>query len=191
MRKHMICLVTITCIAINSSNLFAQSAVAQGLEKKPVDQYIPAIIQAVEDEVYDYNYEDKYFLIDDQGAGDTKPAKISIYISKEISGDGDGIATYKLMPYGEVYRLFVVQKDGLVVLLGDPQRRFPPTGGSMLTVYMTDDEVCSFIQHRATKSYFTIDPDVTKQRLEEAIQRQVKRVGFSYRQYMAQHVKKK
>jgi hypothetical protein len=186
MRIHVIA----TVVAVSCPVLFGQSP-QRSSETKSIDQYIPAVVQAVEDEIYDYNDENKYFLIDDQGAGDTKPAKISIYISKEISNDGDGVAIYKLMPYGEVYRLFVVQKDGLVVLLGDPEKRFPPTGGSVLTVYMTDDKVCSFIQQRATKSYFTVDPSVSKTRLNEAVQRQLKRVGFSYRQYAAKHAQKK
>jgi hypothetical protein len=190
MRARLQLLVAAACVVMGCPILFGQSP-QQAPETKLVDQYIPAVIQAVEDEIYDYNYEAKYFLIDDQGAGDTKPAKISIYLSKEISKDGDGFAIYKLMPYGEVYRQFVVQKDGLVVLLGDPPKRFPPTGGSMLTVYMTDDQVCNLIQHQAIKLYFTVDPGVSKQRLNEAVQRQLTRVGFSYRQYVAKHAQKK
>jgi len=177
-------------VAISCPIVFGQTA-QQSPEMKPVDQYIPAIIQAVEDEIYDQKYEGEYFLIDDQGSGDSTPAKISIYISKEISKDGDGVAIYKLMPYGEVYRLFVVQKNGLVLLLGDPHNRFPPIGGSVLTVYMTDDKVCDFIRNKATKSFFTVDPEVSKQRLSEAIQRQLSREGFSYRQYWAKHPRKK
>jgi hypothetical protein len=159
---------------------------------KSVEPYIPAIVQAVEDEIYDHGYETNYFEIDNQGAGDTTPAKISIYISKEISEDGgDGIAVYKLMPYGEVYRLFYVRQDGLVMLLGEPEQRFHPTGGSMLTVYMSDDDVCDFIMRQAIKSSFVVDPEVSKQRLSEAIRRELKRTGFSYRRYAAQHPKKK
>ncbi len=177
-------------VAAYSLVSFGQSLQADS-ETRPVDQYIPAVVQAVEDEIYDYNFENRYFLVDDQGAGDTKPAKISIFISRNISKDGDGVAIYKLMPYGEVYRLFVIQKDGVVVLLGDPQKLFLPTGGSVLTIYMADEKVCSFIQQRAIKSYFTVDPGVSKQRLDEAVQRQLNRVGFSYRRYLAKHAQKK
>jgi hypothetical protein len=183
-------LITTACMAISSPAFFGQSP-QQVPETKPVDQYIPAIIQAVEDEIYDHKYEVNYFLIDDQGAGDTTPAKISIYITKELSKDGDGVAVYKLMPLGEVYRLFVVQKDGLVVLLGDPEKGFPPIGGSVLTIYMSDDKVCSFIQQKTIKSHFTVDPGVSKQRLSAAIQRQLQRTGFSYRQYASKHAKKR
>jgi hypothetical protein len=190
MLKHRQMLIGVAYIVIGCTVSLGQSA-SQLHVTKPVDQYIPAIIQAVEDEIYDYKYENNYFLIDNQGAGDSTPAKIGIYISTELSQDGDGVAVYKLMPYGDVYRRFVIQKNGLVTLLGNPQKRFPPIGGSVLTVYMSDDDVCDFIQHRSIKSYFIVDPNVSKERVEEAIQRQLKRVGFSDRQYSAQHPKRK
>jgi hypothetical protein len=190
MRNYIWLLLALTFATVSGPILCGQTA-QEVPEAKAVDQFIPAVVQAVEDEIYDYNYEGNYFLIDDQGAGDRTPATIGIYISREISKDGDGVAIYKLMPYGEVYRHFVVQKDGLAVLLGDPQKRFPPIGGSELTIYMSEDHVCSFIQHQSIKSYFTVDPSVSKQRLVEAIQRQLKRVGFSYRQYASKHVRKK
>jgi hypothetical protein len=43
---------------------------------------------------------------------------------------------------GEVYRLFSIRKDGVVVLDGNPQNEFPPTQTSLKTLYMNDDEVC-------------------------------------------------
>jgi hypothetical protein len=167
-------------------------SVGQASQKVPTaDVVIPAVVQAVEDEIYDLNEEGKYFLIDDQGSGDRTPATISIYISKDISANGDGIAVYKLMPYGEVYRYFVVRDDGLVVLQSDPHHGFLPIGGSVLTVYMSADDVSDFIVHRSIKSAFVVDPAVSNQRLHDAIQRQLKRTGFSYRRYFAQHSKKK
>ncbi|MGA1982947.1 MAG: hypothetical protein ABSG84_10750 [Acidobacteriaceae bacterium] len=153
-------------------------------------QTVQAVVQAVEDEIYDLRDEDKYFMVDNQGAGNTTSAKISIYISKELSADGDGVAVYKLMPYGEVYRYFVVRGDGLVVLSDDPHKGFLPNGGSMLTVYMSDEDVCAFIS-RSIQSSFLVDPEAPKQRLDQAVQRQLKRTGFSYRQYSATHAKKK
>jgi hypothetical protein len=166
-------------------------AAPQPQKETVVDALVPAIVQAVEDEIYDLHEEGKYFLVDDQGAGNTTPATIAIYVSKEISANGNGVAVYKLMPYGEVYRYFVVRSDGLVVLSDDPHHGFLPTGGSMLTVYMSDEVVCDFIAHRSIKSSFVVDPDVSKQRLGEAIQRQLKRTGFSYRRYLSEHARRK
>ena len=144
---------------------------------------VPAVVQAVEDEIYDLGDEGEYFEIDNQGSGNTKPATISIHISTEISADGHGVAIYKFMPYGQVYRYFTIRNDELVVLSNDLRNGFRPVGRSMLTVYMSDEDVCDFIAHRSIKSSFVVDPEVSKGRLGEAIQRQLKRTGFSYRQH--------
>ena len=87
------------------------------------------------------------------------------------------------MPYGQVYRYFTIRNDELVVLSNDLRNGFRPVGRSMLTVYMSDEDVCDFIAHRSIKSSFVVDPEVSKGRLGEAIQRQLKRTGFSYRQH--------
>jgi hypothetical protein len=51
------------------------------------------------------------------------------------------------MPYGEVLRDFVIRRNGLVVLSGDPQNRFPQTQESNTkTVYLDDDKVCGMKQ---------------------------------------------
>jgi hypothetical protein len=179
------------CMFFCSSSLIGQVTSQQPEKKVSVDAAISGIVQAVEDEIYDLHEEGKYFLIDNQAGGNTTPAKINIYISKEISADGRGVAVYKLMPYGEVYRYFVVHSNGLVVLGDDPHHGFLPSGGSMLTVYMSDEDVCDFITHRSIKSSFLVDPEVSKRRLNEAIQRQLERTGFSYRQHAAGRVKNK
>jgi len=51
----------------------------------------------------------------------------------------------------------------------------------MLTVYMTDEEVCDFIQHKAYKSKFTIDPLASPKRIRDAEDRQLSRTGYSFR----------
>lgn len=190
LKAFRISAMAVWCIFVYSSSLLAQTAPkTQGTLS--MDAVIPAVVQAVEDEIYDLREEGKYFLIDNQGAGDSKPATISIYISSEVSADGHGAAVYKLMPYGEVYRYFVVREDGLVVLGDDPHNGLKPSGGSMLTIYMSDEAVCDFIAHHSIKSSFMVDPEVSKKRLSEAIERQLKRTGFSYRQRSAKREKGK
>ncbi len=139
---------------------------------------IPAVIQAVEDEIYDLHHEGNYFMVDGNSGGDSKPAPINIYISREIS-DGVGIAVYKDMPYGEVYRYFTVDENGTVHLSGGPET-FLPIGGSMLTVYMSDEDVFKFIQ-TAYKGSFVVDPNVSSERLKSAESRQMQRTGYSFR----------
>lgn len=142
---------------------------------------LPAVAQAIEDELYDLRHEGLYFQIDDNSGGDSTPAKISMYVSKDISPNGIGVVIYKDMPYGEVYRYFVVGKDGLIELSGNPTSRFPPHGGSMLTIYMTNEEVCDFIQNKAYRSNFIIDPLASPKRIHEAEDRQMRRTGYSFR----------
>lgn len=144
-------------------------------------EFLPAVGQAIEDELYDLRHEKLYFQIDENSGGDSSPAAISMYVSKEISPNGTGVVIYKDMPYGEVYRYFNIGPDGTVQLVGNPTSKFPPTGGSMLTVYMTDEEICDFIQHKAYKSKFTIDPLPSPKRVRDAEDRQLRRTGYSFR----------
>ena len=144
-------------------------------------ELLPAVAQAIEDELYDLRHEKLYFQIDENSGGDSSPAEISMYISKEISPNGTGVVIYKDMPYGEVYRYFDVEADGTVKLSGDPTSKFPPHGGSMLTIYMTDEEVCDFIQRKAYKAKFTVDPHASPKRIREAEDRQLDRTGYSFR----------
>jgi hypothetical protein len=178
-------------VVVTCSSLSFGQADTEMQGKIAANSVVPAVVQAVEDEIYDLGQEGKYFLIDNQGAGDSKPATISIYISTEISADGHGVAIYKLMPYGQVYRYFTVRHDGLVVLSNDPHQGFKPTGGSMLTIYMSDETVCDFIAHRSIKSSFVVDPEVSTARLAAAIKRQLKRTGFSYTQHLGTEGKRK
>lgn len=144
-------------------------------------EILPAVAQAIEDELYDLRHEKLYFQVDENGGGDGSPAEISMYVSKEISSNGTGVVIYKDMPYGEVYRYFDVGSDGTIKLAGNPTSKFPPTGGSMLTVYMTDEEVCDFIQNKAYKSKFTINPLASPKRIRDAEERQIRRTGYSLR----------
>ncbi|MBD8874358.1 hypothetical protein [Rhodanobacter sp. DHB23] len=142
---------------------------------------LPAVAQAIEDELYDLKREGLYFQIDGNSGGDDSPAEISMYVSKDISPNGVGVVVYKDMPYGEVYRYFDVDSDGTIELAGDPVSKFPPHGGSMLTVYMTDEEVCNFIQSKSYKSKFVIDPQASSKRIHDAEVRQLRRTGYSFR----------
>jgi len=144
-------------------------------------ELLPAVAQAIEGEIYDLQHEKLYFQIDENSGGDSSPAEISMYVSKQITPNGTGVVVYKDMPYGEVYRYFDVEPDGTVRLSGNPTSKFPPTGGSMLTVYMTDEEVCDFIGHKAYKSKFTVNPLASAKRIHDAEERQLRRTGYSFR----------
>lgn len=159
---------------------FAASAPSASPHSRNAKSLLPAVAQAIEDELYDLHHEGLYFQIDENAGGDSSPARISFYVSKTISG-GVGIVLYKDMPYGQVYRYFTVEKSGLIRLSGDPTSGFPPTGGSMLTIYMTDEEVIDFIEHKSYHSKFVINPQASTARIHAAERRQILRTGYSYR----------
>lgn len=163
--------------------LIVSSLPARTQSRVPQDskKLLPAVAQAIEDEIYDLRHEKLYFQIDDNSGGDDSPAEITMYVSKQITPNGTGVVIYKDMPYGEVYRYFDVAPGGEIRLTGDPTSRFPPTGGSMLTIYMTDEEVCNFIRHKAYKSKFTVNPLASPKRIHEAEERQLHRTGYSFR----------
>lgn len=169
------------CILFLTALVLPLNAQDSSQETRDSKELLPAVAQAIEDELYDLRHEGLYFQIDDNGGGDSSPAQISMYVSKTIAPNGTGVVVYKDMPDGEVYRYFVVDSDGLIKLSGEPTSKFPPHGGSMLTVYMTDEEVCDFIQNKAYKAKFTINPKASAERIRDAENRQLKRTGYSYR----------
>ena len=172
--KILSLLLSVTLVA----SLKAQTPPQSSRDSK---ELLPAVAQAIEDELYDLRHEKLYFQIDGNSGGDSSPAEISMYVSKDRSPNGTGVVVYKDMPYGEVYRYFDVEADGTVKLAGEPTSKFPPHRGSMLTVYMTDEEVCDFIQRKAYRSKFSINPLATPKRIRDAEDRQPRRIGYSFR----------
>jgi hypothetical protein len=139
-----------------------------------------AVEQAIEDEIYDFKHERLYFEVDGNGGGDSSPAVISVHVSKTLT-NGTGVAVYKDMPYGEVYRYFTVNDAGLVRLSGNAEGPFRDWGSSTLTVYMQTDVVTDFLTNKSIEGTFSVDPDVTPARIHAVIARQLERVGYSDR----------
>jgi hypothetical protein len=138
-----------------------------------------AVIQAVEDEIYDYGFSEQFYEIGTNvGRPDHWISKIPIYIDPNTDKDGNGRVVYRLMPDGEVFRLFFMRRDGIVVLIGDPDNGFPITEPSKLTVFMNDDEICS-MKHRWFRGSILIDEKPSLETIESAARRQETRIGFS------------
>jgi hypothetical protein len=155
----------------------SSSQTAIGNHSKPTERDVAAIVQAVEDEIYDWRYEKDFTNIGTTGAI-SSPTDVSIFISPELDEDGGGSVIYRLMPFGEVLRRFAFRPDGIAVLWGNPWNGFPATHPDTKTVYLHDDDICAFKQ-RAIRAYFTVDPGVSRTRREEAARRQIVRVGHS------------
>lgn len=138
------------------------------------------VVQAIEDEVYDYGREGLFFEVDGNPGGDHTPAVLSVYVSKSLSPTGVGVAVYDDMPFGQIYRYFSVDQKGVVRLSGDPEGPFRHWGGSVLTVYMKMEEVCGFLTTQSVKGTFVVDPDVSLERRRAASARQLDRTGYSF-----------
>jgi hypothetical protein len=138
-----------------------------------------AVIQAVEDEIYDYGFEKEFYEIGiNNGTPSHWISEVPIYLESGTDKDGNGRAIYRLMPYGEVFRLFFIRKDGIVVLIGDPDNKFPITQPSKLTVFMDDDEVCR-MKRQWTRSSIFVDEQPSLETVEAGASRQETRTGFS------------
>ena len=132
-----------------------------------------ALVSAVEDEIYDYSFEEKFRSVGKA----LKPDEFEIPLF--VTKDGSSYyVIYRLLPFGEMYRLVNFGSDGQVRLFRNPRSGFPPDAPAMQTLYYDDDLICN-LKHNALKLSFVVEMTPSKQRVEEAIARQKKRYGFS------------
>jgi hypothetical protein len=131
-----------------------------------------AVIQAIVDEMYVNNLHP--YVIDVGKELSRSEYQLNIYFKPSLNKNNVGWVIYKLMPYGQVYRLFSMRTDGLAILYGKLQDHFPPTQPSYLTVYMDDDELCQ-IERDWQKGHFTVQIEPTADAISEARARQKKR----------------
>ena len=154
--------------------IFSQVALAE--HHKPNEREVAAIVQAVEDEIYDWGYQTDFTGVGNTGAI-TSPTDITLFVFPDVE-DGRGGVLYKFMPFGEVVRLVWFRPDGMAVLEGNPLNGFPASQPDTRTIYIDDDFVCQY-KEKAIRTTFTVDPDVPRARREEAARRQVVRLGSS------------
>jgi hypothetical protein len=135
------------------------------------------LVQAVQDEIYDRDYQGNFFpeggpvgdLISDSRT------RVPLYIDPVVDG-GEGQAIYKLMPYGEVLRLFHVHDGGMIVLDGDPELGFPASQPNRKTVYLKDDDL-DRLKHEWLRSSFEIDLWPRPETIQDVVRRQKQRTG--------------
>ena len=171
MRTSPFLLVSLLLIASSPSN-------AQGATKVRLTQSeTKALVQAVQDEIYDREYQG-YFFPEGGPVGDLisdSRTRVPLYIDPMVE-DGEGEAIYKLMPYGEVLRLFHVHDDGTIVLDGDPELGFPASQPNRKTVYLRDDDV-DRMKREWVKSSFEIDLWPSAETIQDVVRRQKQRTG--------------
>jgi len=136
-----------------------------------------ALVQAVQDEIYDREYQGHFFP-EGGPVGDIiseSRTRVPLYVDPALE-DGEGEAIYKLMPYGEVLRLFHVRDDGTIVLDGDPELGFPASQPNRKTVYIKDGDV-DRMKREWVKSSFEIDLSPSPETIQDAVRRQKQRTG--------------
>lgn len=135
-----------------------------------------AVILAIEDEVYALKLQGYYGDVG-RPVGEPFAHRLTAYIQPTLHG-GAGWVIYKLMPYGQVYRLFKVFKTkagDLAVLYGKPSNGFPPTEPSYLTVYMSSQELCR-LEGTWRRVGFVIQIKPSASRVRQAVGRQKERM---------------
>jgi len=166
--------------------LVPSSVVASGASKYRhlAPSEVGMIKQAVEDEIYDYGYYGEFYEIG-RNVGTPKHwiARVHIYINPVYDAvDQHGEVIYKLMPYGQIYRLFYIEGKDQIKLDGDPQNHFPITQPSHQTVFMDDAEVCR-LEQSWMKAVFIVDTTPSLEMIRSAARRQKARTGFSDWEY--------
>jgi hypothetical protein len=161
---------------------FRVSTAANLRRLKPTE--IGKIRQALEDEIYDYGYYGGFYQIgENTGTAQHWIARSRLYINPVYDTvDGNGAVIYKLMPYGQVYRVFFIDKNGDIKLDGNPQNKFPITQPSHQTVFMDEDELCRF-ESTWIKTTLVVNTEPTTETIRTAAHRQKVRTGFSDWEY--------
>ena len=136
-----------------------------------------ALVQAVQDEIYDRGYQGNFFP-EGGPVGDLISAsrtRVPLYVDPVVEG-GEGQVIYKLMPYGEVLRLFHLHDDGMIELDGDPELGFPASQPNRKTVYLKDDDL-ERLKHEWSRSSFEIDLWPSPEAVQDVVRRQKRRTG--------------
>jgi hypothetical protein len=174
--KYLLSVVVVFGLAMGA----ASAPVGRRLKPSEIER----LRQAVEDEIYDYGYfTDFYEIGENAGTARHWKARIHLFVNPVYdSGEEHGEAIYKLMPYGQIYRLFYLDGAGTVTLDGDPQNRFPITQPSHQTVFMDELDVCRF-ERSWTDIGLVVDTEPTLDTIKNAARRQKERTGFSDWEY--------
>ena len=181
MKANAICVGKAVAVAIVLTffNGLVLSRSTTPAQKRAVTESIKnAVVQAIQDELYDFGCQSYGFDAAEESGDDWY--QLRAYVKPELLDDNQGEVIYKFLPLGEVIRVFSMEHNGLVVLYGHPEWKFPPTSSNFLTVYMDDDELCQHKHDWLRVNYrMELKPGATLVR--QAAERQRRRLGAGYR----------
>ena len=147
------------------------------------DAQVSALLRAIQDEIYDYGYQDNFWGFETAGP-DGPQARFDVYVRPTLVPTSgchnclEGVVIYKYLPFGELFRPFIVDNEKSIILVGSPKDGFSWNKPASPTIYMDDEDVIRDKQ-QWLKVPFSIDLSPSKTRCREAAVRQKARVGFS------------
>jgi hypothetical protein len=140
-------------------------------QKRPIrEAEINAVIEAIQDELYDLNLE-KY--VDDIGTrspNNRNQYSVNVYFQPEVIEDSRSWVIYKLMPDGEILRMYEIGRSGRIYLHGKPGE-FRITQPDYPTVFMDDDQLCK-LKHDWLRRHFVVDTNPSAELVAAARARQ-------------------
>jgi hypothetical protein len=142
---------------------------------------VDSLLVVLRDEIYDHGYQKGFWGFETSGPRGPE-ARYNIFIQPKLTpttGGVTGAVIYRYLPFGEVYRHFIIASKGEIVLMGDPDTGFPWTQPNTRTIYMNDEDVCK-AKHEWHKTTFEFDLEPSSTELRSAAERQKERTGFSY-----------
>jgi len=131
---------------------------------------INAVIEAIQDEIYDLKVEKDFFSVGTTPRENRDQEVLNVYFQPEVIDNSRSWVIYKLMPGGEVIRMYEIGRSGRIYLHGKPGE-FNITGPDYPTVFMDDDKLCK-LKHDWIKRYFVVDTNPSAELVAAARARQ-------------------
>jgi hypothetical protein len=163
--KSVITILSVLCFALPVSAQISLTTAKQ-----------ESLKSAIVDEIYDYDLEANFAYIGK--ALDGERQEVPLFLIQDSTSSSYHVI-YRLMPYGELFRVADVESDGTVILSRNPEMGFTPETSTTLTEYYDDDLICSMKQ-KALRLSFIVEMHPSNARIKEAIRNQQRRYGFSH-----------
>lgn len=147
--------------------------------KRPIrESEMNAVIEAIQDEIYDLKLQNDFFELGPSPKDHRLQVVLNVYFQPDVIEDSRSWVVYKLMPGGEVLRMFEIGRTGRIYLNLKPGE-FRVTQPSYPTVYMDDDELCK-IKHDWIKRQFVVDTNPSEEVTAAARARQLDRKQHTF-----------
>jgi len=140
-------------------------------QKRPIrETEINAVIEAIQDEIYDLKLEKDFFSVGTTTKDNRDQEILNVYLQPDVMEDSRSWVIYKLMPDGEILRMYEIGRSGRIYLHGKPGE-FRITQPDYPTVFMDDDELCK-LKHDWVRRHFVVDTNPSAELVAAARARQ-------------------